>query len=85
MEQPLPNGGVVLARGAGGGVVQQDLLGGLRLAGATLPRDQDALVPPLGAQRAVGVICKGKAGKEGEGGKVNVIPRKGGKAFSDAQ
>lgn len=82
LQQPLPNRGVVFAGGAGGGVVEQDLLGGLSLACATLPRDQDALVSPLRAQRPVRVIRKGKAEREGEvGHRLDEVLKERGETF----
>lgn len=63
LQQPVLDGLDLLAGGAGDSVVLQDLLGGLGLAGAALPRDEDALVPPLGAQRAVRVVRDGVAGR----------------------
>lgn len=63
LQQPVLDGLDLLAGGAGDSVVLQDLLGGLGFAGAALAGDEDALVLPLGAQRAVRVVRDGVAGR----------------------
>lgn len=63
LQQPVLDGLDLLAGRAGDSVVLQDLLGGLGFAGAALAGDEDALILPLGAQRAVGIVCDGVAGR----------------------
>lgn len=46
----------LLTGGTGDGVVLQHLLGGLRLPSTALARDENALVLPFRAHRAVGII-----------------------------
>lgn len=63
LQQPVLDGLDLLAGGAGDSVVLQDLLGGLGFAGAALAGDEDALILPLGAQRAVGIVGDGVAAR----------------------
>lgn len=51
----------LLAGRTGDGIVLQDLLGRLRLPGAALAGDEDALVLPLRPQGSVRVVCHGVA------------------------
>ncbi len=67
LQQAVFDGLHLLAGRTGDGVVLQDLLGCLRLPGAALPGDEDALVLSLGPQGTVRVVCHCVAGgAEGE-------------------
>lgn len=65
LQQAIFDGLHVLTGWACDGVVLQDLFRRLRLSGATLPRDQDALILPLGPHGTVGVVSHGIAKREG--------------------
>lgn len=70
LQQPVLDGLDLLAGRAGDSVVLQDLLGGLGFAGAALPGDEDALILPLGAQGAVGIVRDGVAARGQPGSRV---------------
>lgn len=61
LQQAVFDGLHLLAGRTGDGVVLQDLLGRLRLPGAALAGDEDALVLPLCSQGSVRIVRHGVA------------------------